>query len=138
MKAVRALLVVLALGIVGLVAWTLAAGDDEPTITEVESDEVAVSVGDALTRQPTVAFAVRGFVYDDGAFVQLCNGLTGGEPPTCRGPSMLLEDLDLGRVPIKTGKVDGRTVRYTTEPVVLGGTLEGTLFHAVDVLPDGE
>ena len=110
------------------------AGDDGEDFEEVTSDETALAVADAINRNPGVAFAVRGWVYDDGAFLQLCNGLIDGDPPRCRGPVLLLKNLDLRRLDLEEGDRDGTTVRYTAEPVVLGGTVDGTQLSVVEVL----
>jgi hypothetical protein len=133
-----ALLVLAALGVLAVLAFTLVGGDDdgEPEIREVLSDERGLSVKEAIARAPEDTFAVRGFAYDDGAFIQLCNGLTDQSPPRCVGPSILLLDLDLQRLPLERGEVDGRRVLYTAEPVLLGGDLDGTQLRVVDVLID--
>ena len=133
-----ALLVIAALVVLGVLAFSLFGDDDdgEPDIREVQSDERGLSVSEAIGRAPEDTFAVRGFAYDDGAFIQLCNGLTDQSPPRCVGPSILLLDLDLGRLPIKEGDIDGTRVLYTDEPVLLGGNLDGTQLRVVDVLID--
>jgi hypothetical protein len=112
-----------------------SAGDDgEPEFVEVESDDRALDPGDATLRAPVgTAIAVRGYVYDDGAFVQLCDGLTTEEPPRCRGPVLLVRGLDLARLAIIRAERDGATVLYTEEPVVLGGTVDGTALDVVEI-----
>jgi hypothetical protein len=110
-------------------------GDDGDDFVEVTSDEAAIAPGDAIQRAPAdAAIAVRGYVYDDGAFVQLCQGLQDGDPPTCRGPSLLLKNLDLARLALVEDEVDGRTIHYTEEPVTLGGTVLGTELTVLEVL----
>lgn len=105
---------------------------------EATSDDEALSVLDAINRNPTVPFAVRGWVYDDGAFVQLCHGLRAGSPPTCRGPVLLLRNLDLARLDMESGDWDGTPVRYTEDPVILGGTVDGTQMSVVEVLAESD
>ena len=110
-------------------------GDDAPAYDEVESDDDALDPGDATLRAPVgTAIAVRGYVYDDGAFLQLCDTLSDDEPPRCVGPSLLLRGLDLARLALEEGEVDGTTVLYTDEPVTLGGTVDGTQLDVVEVL----
>lgn len=139
-RILTGLLVLAAVGVLGVLAFSFFGDDDggEPEIREVLSDERGLSVREAIARAPEDTFAVRGFAYDDGAFIQLCNGLTDHSPPRCAGPSILLLDLDLQRLPLERGEVDGRRVLYTEEPVLLGGNLDGTQLRVVDVLIDGE
>ena len=110
--------------------------DDAPGdgFVQVDSDETALDPQDASIRAPEEAIAVRGYVYDDGSFLQLCDGLTDGDPPTCRGPSLLLRNLDLARLDLTEGEVDGTDVLYSAEPVVLGGTVLGTELTVLEVL----
>ena len=139
MKRILSGLVVLAaMGVLTALAFTLFGDDDdgEPQIREVVSDERGLSVKEAIGRAPEDTFAVRGVAYDDCAFIQLCNGLTDQSPPRCVGPSVLLLDLDLQRLPIEQGEIDGRRVLYTEEPVLLGGNLDGTQLRVVDILID--
>ena len=124
------LLVLAAIGVIIVVVSTLVGGDDAPAVHEAKSNADGLSVTDAINRAPDVSFAVRGYVFDDGAFVQRCQGITMSSPPSCRGPVLLLHDLDLARVNL----VDGTTVRYTDEPVILGGRINGTQLFVVDVL----
>jgi hypothetical protein len=139
-RLVPALAVVGAIAVVVIVLLSLVGGDgdgasdEDPDADRVESDDVAVSVSEAVARQPLVPFVIRGYVYDDGAFVQLCNALTREDLRRCGGPSVLLEDLDLGRLALARDEADGRAVRYTEEPVLLGGTLDGTTFSVEDIL----
>lgn len=119
-----------AVGVIGVVVWTLAGGNDQPTVRRAESNGDGLSVMDAINRAPNIAFAVRGYVVDDGAFVQLCNGLELSSPPKCVGPSLLLRNLDLARINLVTAK----TVKYTKDPVILGGNVDGTQLLVVDVL----
>lgn len=139
-RLLMGLLVLAAIGVLVIVVFSLFGGDDdgEPDIREVQSDERGLSVKEAIGRAPEDTFAVRGFAYDDGAFIQLCNGLTDDSPPRCVGPSVLLLDLDLQRLPLERGEIDGRRVLYTEEPVLLGGNLDGTQLRVVDVLIDAE
>ncbi|HEX4904864.1 MAG TPA: hypothetical protein VFU93_05405 [Acidimicrobiales bacterium] len=139
-RLLTGLLVLAAIGVLVIVVFSLLGGDDdgEPDIREVQSDERGLSVKEAIGRAPEDTFAVRGFAYDDGAFIQLCNGLTDDSPPRCVGPSVLLLDLDLQRLPLERGEIDGRRVLYTEEPVLLGGNLDGTQLRVVDVLIDAE
>lgn len=130
-------IVVALLVVAGSRAFFSDDADGEPDFEEVESDDVALSVMDAINRNPTVPFAVRGYVYDDGAFLQLCNGLVDGAPPRCRGPVLLLQDLDLARLNLEEGEQDGTAVRYSAEPVILGGTIDGTQMAVVEVLNSG-
>lgn len=109
-------------------------GDDEPRRVEVASDEQAISVADAIRRAPRQTIAIRGYVYDDGSFLQLCNGLVDGDPPRCLGPSALLRNLDLARLDLERGERDGVDVAWTAEPVLLGGTIAGTEVTVAEVL----
>lgn len=110
-------------------------GDDEPAYEAVESDEAALDPGDATLRAPVgTAIAVRGYVYDDGSFLQLCDSLTDDDPPRCMGPSLLLRGLDLARLSLTEAEIDGTDVLYTDEPVTLGGTVDGTQLDVVEVL----
>jgi hypothetical protein len=129
-RALTLLVVLAAAGVIGLIAWSLVGGDDEPAVHEATSDGDGLSVTDAINRAPDIDFAVRGYVFDDGAFVQLCQGIVMTEPPRCRGPVLLLHDLDLARVNL----LEAKTVRYTDEPVILGGRINGTQLFVVDVL----
>jgi len=118
---------------VGIRAF-FGADDDGADHVEVESDSAALSVADAVRRAPPTAIAVRGYVYDDGSFLQLCNGLVDGDPPTCRGPSVLLRNLDIARLALVEGEVGGVDVLYSDEPVLLGGKVVGTELEVVEVL----
>lgn len=110
-------------------------GSGEPDFIEVHSDDTAVDPRDATLRAPVgTAIAVRGYIYDDGSFVQLCDGLIDGDPPRCRGPALLVRGLDLARLSLTHGDVDGTAVLYSEEPVVLGGTVDGTQMDVVEVL----
>jgi len=124
------LLVIAAVGVVVVVATSFIGGNDAPAVHEATSNADGLSVTDAINRAPDVDFAVRGYVFDDGSFVQLCQGITMSSPPSCRGPVLLLHDLDLARVNL----LDAKTVRYTDEPVILGGRINGTQLFVVDVL----
>lgn len=139
-RLLTGLLVLAAIGVLVTIVFSVFGDDDdgEPDIREVQSDERGLSVKEAIGRAPQDTFAVRGFAYDDGAFIQLCNGLTDDSPPRCVGPSILLLDLDLQRLPVQRGEIDGRRVLYTEEPVLLGGNLDGTQLRVVDVLIDEE
>jgi hypothetical protein len=108
-------------------------GEDDDFV-EAESDDEALSVLDAINRNPGVSFAVRGWVYDDGSFVQLCQGLYTEGEPRCRGPVLLLKNLDLARLDLEAGEWNGNEVRYTDEPVILGGTIDGTQLSVVEIL----
>ena len=122
---------------IGVRAFFSDDGDGEADFVEVESDDAALDPDDAILRAPVgTAIAVRGYVYDDGSFVQLCDGLTGDEPPRCRGPALLLRGLDLARLALERDEIDGTTVLYTKEPIVLGGTVDGTQLDVVEVLSD--
>ena len=123
---------VVVLVVVGVAVF--GGGDDEPSERIAESNKDGLSVNDAINRAPDVAFAVRGYVFDDGAFVQLCQGIVLSDPPKCHGPSMLVRNLDLARVNL----VRAGTVRYTKEPVILGGRVDGTQLSVVDVLAAGD
>jgi hypothetical protein len=106
-----------------------------PDFVEVQSDDTALDPGDATLRAPAgTAIAVRGYVYDDGSFLQLCDGLTEEDPPRCRGPVLLLEGLDLARLALERAEIEGTTILYTAEPVVLGGKVDGTVLDVVEVL----
>ncbi|MEA3019105.1 MAG: hypothetical protein QOI47_629 [Actinomycetota bacterium] len=134
-RVVTALVIVAAAGILGLVLWTLTIGGARtPAVREAASNAEGLSVGDAVNRAPTVSFAVRGFVVDDGAFVQLCESLLMTKPPKCRGPVMLVRNLDLARLNLKSGTRGGRRIRYTDQPVILGGRVDGTQLSVEDVL----
>lgn len=111
-------------------------GDDGGRdIREIASDEAAIDPEDALARAPAgKVIAVRGFVYDDGSFVQLCDGLTGDDPPRCVGPSLLVKNLDLARLALEEAEIDGVSVLYTDEPIVLGGTVLGADITVTEVL----
>jgi hypothetical protein len=128
-------LVIAALAVLVVVGVAVFGGDDDtPPVTQAESNDDGLSVGEAINRTPDVAFAVRGYVFDDGAFVQLCQGIVHDKPPKCRGPSVLLRNLDLARVNLE----ESRGVRYTAEPVLLGGRIDGTQLFVVDVLSSTE
>jgi hypothetical protein len=129
-RILRGALVLAAIGVVAFVVWTVAAGDDEPTVREAPSNRDGLSVADAINRAPKVAFAVRGFIVDDGAFVQLCERIVLETPPKCAGSVLLLRNLDLARVNLE----ERGGVRYTAEPVILGGRVDGTQLSVVDVL----
>ena len=121
--------------VLAIAARAFFDGDDPGDgFVQVDSDETALDPQDASIRAPSKAIAVRGYVYDDGSFLQLCDGLTDGDPPTCRGPSLLLRNLDLARIDLTEGEVDGTTVLYSAEPVVLGGTVLGTEMTVLEVL----
>jgi len=134
-RAYRILLVVALVAVV-LAALRAVTTLDEPEVDTVASDERAFSILDAL-QQGKTDIAVRGHVYDDGAFLQLCSGLKDGSPPTCAGPSLLLRQLDLNRLDLERGDVAGTEVVWTEQPVVLTGMLDGTVFNATDILGDG-
>jgi hypothetical protein len=134
-RLVSALLVVAAIGVLGVVVWSFVRDDgSDADVDRVKSDDHALSVNDAINRAPGVAFAVRGYVVDDGAFVQLCEGLQKTHPPRCGGAVALLRNLDLARLHLERS---GR-VRYTPEPVVLGGRIDGTQLYVLDVLATDE
>ncbi|MEN3272570.1 MAG: hypothetical protein V7636_1331 [Actinomycetota bacterium] len=131
-RVLNALLVLAAIGVIVFVIVSLTRGDsdDEPSVKLSESDDAALSVKEAINRAPNVAFAVRGYVFDDGAFVQLCEGMQDTNPPRCAGSVLLVRNLDLARLNTHTsGKV-----RWTPEPVVLGGRIDGTQLYVLDVL----
>lgn len=131
------ILLVVALVAVALAALRFVAGLDEPEVETAGSDERAFSILDAL-QQAETDIAVRGHVYDDGAFLQLCAGLKGDGPPTCAGPSLLLRQLDLARLDLEEGETAaGTEVLWTEEPVVVTGSLDGTVFNATDILGGG-
>ena len=120
---------------IGVRAFFSDDSGGDADFVEVQSDDTALDPEDAILRAPVgTAIAVRGYVYDDGSFVQLCDGLTDGDPPTCRGPSLLLRGLDLARLALERDEIDGTTVLYTEEPIVLGGTVDGTQLDVVEVL----
>lgn len=130
-RAVTALLVVASIAVVVIVVVSFVGGDDgAPSVKLAESNDRGLSVKDAINRSPEIAFAVRGYVVDDGAFVQLCEGLQKTNPPRCGGSVLLVRNLDLARVNTEhKGKV-----RWTPEPVVLGGKIDGTQLYVLDVL----
>lgn len=131
-RVLNALIVLAAVGVIAFVVVSLTRGDDsaEPSVTVAKSDDKALSVKDAINRSPNVAFAVRGYVIDDGAFVQLCEGIQDTKPPRCAGSVLLVRNLDIARVNTnRSGKV-----RWTPEPVVLGGRIDGTQLYVLDVL----
>jgi hypothetical protein len=134
-RLVSALLVVAAIGVLGVVVWSFVRDDgSDADVALTKSDAKALSVEDAVNRAPDVAFAVRGYVVDDGAFVQLCQGIQKTRPPRCGGAVVLLRNLDLARLNLeRSGKV-----RYTPEPVILGGRLDGTQLYVLDVVAAGE
>ena len=111
---------------IGVRAFFSDDGGGEADFVEVASDDAALDPGDAILRAPADrAIAVRGYVFDDGSFLQLCQGLVDGDPPACRGPSLLLRNLDLARLDVTEADVDGTPIAYTEEPVTLGGTVLG-------------
>ena len=130
-RVVNALIVLAALGVIAFVVISLTGGEsDDPSVTLAKSDDKALSVKDAINRAPNVAFAVRGYVIDDGAFVQLCEGIQDTKPARCAGSVLLVRNLDIARVNTnRSGKV-----RWTPEPVVLGGRIDGTQLYVLDVL----
>jgi hypothetical protein len=131
-RILNALLVLAAVGVILVVVISLTRSDDgdEPSVKYAKSDETAISVKEAINRAPNVAFAVRGYVFDDGAFVQLCEGMQETSPPRCAGSVLLARNLDLAR--LNTHR--SGTVRWTPDPVVLGGRIDGTQLYVLDVL----
>ena len=124
--------VLVAVGVRAFFGGDDGGGED---FVEAASDEQAISVGDAIRRAPSGTIAIRGYVYDDGSFLQLCNGLViERDPPACRGPSALLRNLDLARLDLVQATVDGVDVAYTSEPVLLGATILGAEVTVVEVL----
>ena len=133
-RVLNALVVLAAIGVIVFVIVSVARPDsnDEPSVRLAKSDDHGLSVRDAINRAPNVAFAVRGFVVDDGAFVQLCEGIQDTKPPRCAGSVLLVRNLDQSRLDMRrSGKV-----RWTPDPVVLGGKVDGTQLYVADVLAD--
>ena len=130
--AAAAVAVLVAVGVLAFFGDDGGGGED---FVEAASDDRAISVADAIRRAPSGTIAIRGYVYDDGSFLQLCNGLViERDPPACRGPSALLRNLDLARLDLVRATVDGVDVAYTAEPVLLGATILGTEVTVVEVL----
>lgn len=127
-------IVVALLVVAGVRAFFTDEPDEDEEFQEAESDDEALSVLDAINRNPQVPFAVRGWVYDDGAFLQLCHGFSTDGEPRCKGPVLLLQNLDVARLDLERGEWNGEEVRYTAEPVILGGTIDGTQMAVVEIL----
>ena len=89
---------------------TPAPGDDLPILPgEDDGDGGLVPVGgmvvdggltvtDALAGDATGVIAVKGFVFDDGSGMRLCETLAESFPPQCGGPSIAVEGLALADV----------------------------------------
>ncbi len=110
------------------------AGDDssEPTeATEPEdtapSDE-PIPVAEAVTLAEGSSATVRGYVFqpDEGATV-MCDVLAESFPPTCTGPTLNTDGLDVNSLPGVETTAPGDLVApatWTSEPVTVSGEIE--------------
>lgn len=116
--------------VLGARVFLLLASDRSPP--GVTSDAVALAPGDAIIRAaPGEVVAVRGWVVDEGGLLSLCTGVR-DTPPVCVGPSLLLVNLDVARVPLED--VDGS--RRSPDPLVVAGTVDGTRLVVTELLAD--
>ena len=63
-----------------------------------ETGLLAQILTDALAGDATGVIAVKGFVFDDGSGMRLCETLAESFPPQCGGPSIAVEGLALADV----------------------------------------
>jgi hypothetical protein len=110
------------------------AGDDSSaTVTTAPDDTTApgepISVADALALDEGASATVRGYVFepDEGATV-MCDVLGESFPPTCTGPTLTTDGLDVDSLPGVETTAPGDLVApatWTSAPVEVSGEIQG-------------
>ncbi|HUQ39458.1 MAG TPA: hypothetical protein VM030_04840 [Acidimicrobiales bacterium] len=125
--------IVIALLLLVLQVGKALTGDSTPRAAKAGAGEITVD--EALTRAPRRAVAVRGYVFTRRGFPpQLCSGKKPGDPPRCSGPFLSIDNLDLGRLALKTGSDNGIPVGWTPEPIALLGQLNAASITVQEIL----
>jgi len=111
------------------------AGDDASPVTtttegtpDTEAPQEAISVAEAVQLAQGTDVTVRGHVFqpDEGATV-MCDLLGESFPPTCSGPTLTTDGLDVNSLPSVETTAPGDLVApatWTSEPVEVSGELE--------------
>lgn len=100
-----------------------------------EPREGELTVNEALGTVTERPIAVRGYVFMRERFPpELCTGRIPGEPPRCLGPSLVLRDLDLGRLDLRRFDDEGVEVVWTSEPVALLGRIDTATLTVTEIL----
>jgi len=110
------------------------AGDGDGSTTTTEATDVtgptdeAVSVAEAAALAEGSSVTVRGYVFqpDEGATV-MCDALGESFPPTCVGPTLNTDGLDVNSLPNVETTAPGDLVApatWTSRPVEVSGEIE--------------
>ncbi len=110
------------------------AGDDSSEPTEATDPEDTapsdepIPVSEAVTLAEGSSATVRGYVFqpDEGATV-MCDVLAESFPPTCTGPTLNTDGLDVNSLPGVETTAPGDLVApatWTSEPVTVSGEIE--------------